>query len=111
MPDQVERILSRLTQKDNLRMWGKLYISQTGRTVGGWLVDSWSENGAPYWQAKLHWFDKKENKFYNVYMDLDRHSMNLYGEDKEVEPERVKFMRKMLDKWEAQWLQDEAKKQ
>jgi hypothetical protein len=94
---------------DNLRMWGKLYASQTGQTVGGWLLHSWSENGAPYWQAEQHWFDKGENKFYHAYLDIDRHSMNLHSEDKDIDPKRATFIRKMLEKWELEWLQDEAK--
>jgi hypothetical protein len=93
----------------NLRMWGQLHVSQTGRTVGGWLVDSWSELGAPYWNPKLHWFDKFENKFYHVNKDFDRHSMNLHGEDRDIDPKRAGFIRKMVDKWELEWLQDEAK--
>jgi hypothetical protein len=32
--------------KDNLRIWGKLYIDKLNRTPGGWLVDSWSEHGS-----------------------------------------------------------------
>ena len=107
--DRLQNIRSFAGHDDNLRMWGKLHVSQTGRTVGGWLVDSWSEHGAPYWQPKVHWFDKGENKFYHVYMDFDRHSMNLHGEDTDIEPDRAKFIRKMLEKWELEWLQEQAK--
>ncbi len=112
MPDQVERILSRLTQKDNLRMWGKLYVSKTGQTVGGWLVDSWSENGAPYWQPKMHWLDKKENKLCHVQLNVDfgHSSMNIHGEDADIEPERAKFIRATVGQWEQEWLEAEAKK-
>ncbi len=111
--DQLERIDSRLTRReDNLRMWGQLYVSRTGRTVGGWLVDSWSEHGAPYWRPKMHWFDKKENKLYHVYMNVDwgRSSLNLHGEATDIEPERAKFIRETLSKWEEEWLAEEAKK-
>ena len=59
MPDQLEKAYSRLRHRENLRMWGQLYLGGTGQTVGGWLVDSWSENGAPYWGCKMHWFDRK----------------------------------------------------
>ena len=45
--------------------------------VGGFLVNSWSELGAPYWQPEMHWFDKRENKFYHAYLDLNRRPMNL----------------------------------
>jgi len=112
MPDQIEKVDSRLTHKDNLRMWGQLYVSRTGRTVGGWLVDSWSENGAPYWHPKMHWFDKKENKLCNAYLKVDfgSSSMNIYGEDTEIDPERAKFIRATVAQWEQEWLEAEAKK-
>jgi hypothetical protein len=38
MSDQMEKIHSRLAHEGNLRMWGQLYVSRTGRTFGGWLV-------------------------------------------------------------------------
>ena len=111
MSDQLEMVRSFVGYEDNNRMWGKIYVSRTGRTVGGWLLDSWSEHGAPYWRPKLHWFDKGDGKFYHAYLDLDRQAIHLRsGDDKEVEPERAKFIKKMLDKWELEWLQDEAKK-
>src|SRR2546428_228343 len=112
MPDQMEKVYSRLRHKENLRMWGQLYLSRTGRTVGGWLVDSWAENGAPYWHCKMHWFDKKENKLHNVYLNMGfgTGSMNLAGEDTEIEPERAKFIRETVEQWETEWLQEEAKK-
>jgi hypothetical protein len=111
-PDQVERVESRLTHKDNnLRMWGQLYVSKTGRTVGGWLVDSWSENGAPYWQPRMHWFDKKENKLKRVQLDMGfgHSAMNVYGNDADIEPEREKFIRETVAQWETEWLQKQAK--
>jgi hypothetical protein len=104
--DRLEMSRSFVGREDNLHMWAKLYISRTGRTVGGWLLDSWSEHGAPYWRPQLHWFDKGDEKFYRAYLDIDRQSM--HREDTEIEPERAKFMRKMLAKWELEWLQDES---
>jgi hypothetical protein len=109
--DQLQQIRSYAGHEGNLAMWGKLYISQTGRTVGGWLVDSWSQNGAPYWQPKVHWFDRGENKLYHVYLNIGlgpRGSMDLHGEDKEIDPKRAAFIRKMVDKWESEWLQEPA---
>ena len=108
--DRMQQVRSFVGGEDNLQMWGTLYASQTGHTVGGWLVNSWSQFGAPYWRPLMHWFDKGENKFYHAYLDLDRRSMNLHSEDKEIEPERASFIRKMLKKWEGEWLQDEAKR-
>ncbi len=93
-------------------MWGKLFASKTGRTVGGWLVDSWSENGAPCWHPQMHWFDKKEDKIYLVQLSVDwgRSAMKIYGEDTSLEPDRAKFILETVSKWEEEWLAEEAKK-
>lgn len=40
-------------------------------------------------------------QFYRVYMDFDRHSMNLPGEDKDIEPEPASFIRKMTGKGDS----------
>ncbi len=94
--------------EDNLHIWGKLHINRTGRTVGGWLLDSWSD-GAPYWLPKFHWFDKSDGKLYHVYLEFGR-AVNLHGEDTNIDPKRAKFIRKMVEKWELEWLEDEGKK-
>jgi hypothetical protein len=33
--------------------------------------------------------------------------MNLPGEDKDIEPERASFIRKMTGKWGFEWLQEQ----
>ncbi len=104
-----EMVRSFVGYEDNLRMWGQLWLNRTGSTVGGWLVNSWSERGAPYWTPRMHWFDKSDGKMYNVILQIGR-SMDLHGEDTNIEPERAKFIRKMLEKWELEWMQDEGKK-
>jgi len=110
--EQIQRIYSRSAHKDNLRIWGKLFVSKTGRTVGGWLIDSWSEGGAPYWPPKSYWLDKKEDKLYQVQMNLGLAgaSMNMGGEATDIEPDRAKFIRATLDQWELEWLVEEGKK-
>lgn len=109
MADQLQRVRSFAGHDGNLRMWGQLYVSRTGRTAAGWLLDSWSEHGEPYWLPKLHWLDKGDNKMYHVYLEMDVGSMNLHGEDQDIDPKRAGFIRKMLEKWELEWLQDEGK--
>ena len=104
--DRLEMVRSFLGHEDKIRIWGNLYVGQTGRTIGGFLVNSWSELGAPYWQPEMHWFDKGENKFYHAYLDLDRRSMNLRSEDKDIDPKRAAFIRKMTGKWESEWLRE-----
>ena len=110
--DQVEKVRSCLAHEGNLRMWGQLYVSRMDGTVAGWLVDSWSENGAPYWNPKMHWLDRRENNIYNVYLDigLGQSSMNLRGEDIDIDDERAKFILATVDKWEQEWLAEEGKK-
>ncbi|HVH69899.1 MAG TPA: hypothetical protein VNB49_02155 [Candidatus Dormibacteraeota bacterium] len=34
--------------------------------------------------------------------------MNLHGEDTDVDPKRAAFIRKIVDKWEHEWLQEQA---
>jgi hypothetical protein len=104
-----EMVRSFAGYEDNLRIWGQLYINKTGHTLGGWLLNSWSEHGAPYWTPKFHWFDKSDGKLYVVHLEFGR-AINLLGEDANIEPERAKFIRKMVEKWELEWLQDEGKK-
>jgi hypothetical protein len=112
VPERMEQVYNRSILKENLQMWGKLYISKPEQTVLGWLVDSWSENGAPYWRPKMHWFDKKENKLHNVKlrMDFGPGLMSLTGEDAEIEPERANFIRATVEQWETEWLQEQEKK-
>jgi len=104
----MERVYSRSLHKENLRMWGKLYLCKTGRTVSGWLVDSWSENGAPYWRPKMHWFDKNADKLNHVYLQFDLSAMQLHEEHTDVEPERDKFIREKVEHWETEWLQEQS---
>ena len=87
-------------------------LRQPNRSHGWWLVVGFVERARRTLLAsKAAWFDKGDGKFYHAYLDLDRQAIHLRsGEDKEVEPERAKFIKKMLDKWELEWLQDEAKK-
>jgi len=104
--DRLEMIRAFAGHEDNLGIWGQLYISQTGRTVVGWLVNSWAEGGEPYWQAEMHWFDKGKNKLYHAYFDFNTRSMNLQSEDKDIDPKRAAFIRKMTGKWELEWVKE-----
>jgi hypothetical protein len=45
MSAQIEQVFSRMMHKENLRMWGKLYVGKWGQTAGGWLVDSGKGKG------------------------------------------------------------------
>ena len=104
-----EMVRSFVGYENNLQMWGQLWLNRTANTIGGWLLNSWSQLGAPYWTPKMHFLDKSDGKLYHVILQIG-HSMDLHGEDTNIEPERAKFIRKMVEKWELEWLKDEAKK-
>ena len=109
---QIEQIYSRAEFQGNLHMWGKLFVEKLNHTIGGWLVDSWSEGGAPYWQPQMHWFAKKDDKIYRVQMNIGMHgsTMNIFGEDTDIDLERAKFIRENVAKWEQDWIDSETKK-
>lgn len=104
MPTRIEQVYSRVASKENLRMWGKLYLPKGELTGGGWLIDSWAEGGAPYWRPKMSWLDRKENKLQRAYLNFETGAIQ-YGQDKEIEPERAKFIRETIEQWEKDWLQ------
>ena len=108
---QIQQVLGRNGSEGNLYMWGKLYVYRPALTVAGWLVDSWSINGSPYWQPEVHWLDKKEDKVWRIQMNLNlgRRAMNIHGADKEIDPARAKFIRATVERWEKEWYDDGAK--
>ena len=101
MSAQIEQVYSRMMHKENLRMWGKLYVPQWGQPGGGWLIDSWAE-GAPYWRPTMSWLDRNENKLQRAYLNFDTGAIQRV-EDRDVEPERAKFIRETVEQWEKDW--------
>jgi hypothetical protein len=111
MSDQIEKIYNRLTRRENLCMWGHLYLSKTGQSGGGWLVDSWSEHGAPYWLPKMHWVERPENKLSHTYLNMGYGgAIQLRSEDTGVEPDRAIFIRGMVEQWALEWLKEQENK-
>ncbi len=122
----IEQASNHAGAQDNLSIWGRaaiilvyraalslqLYLNRKDRTVAGWLVDSWSTGGAPYWHPKIHWLAKDDGKIYRVYLNIDvrLHAMNLAGEATDIEPERADFIRANVAKWEMEWLDRASKK-
>ncbi|HTQ62536.1 MAG TPA: hypothetical protein VMI32_20085 [Candidatus Solibacter sp.] len=108
----IEKIFSRTALQDNLRIWGKLFIDKKTQLLGGWLIDSWCEGGAPYWQPHLNWVSKKDNKIYRVemYIGIAGGSTVNHGEDTDIEADRAAFIRSKIAEWQQQWLEEEAKK-
>jgi hypothetical protein len=109
---QIEQASNHAGAQDNLSIWGKLYLNRKDRTVAGWLVDSWSTGGTPYWHPKIHWLAKDDGKIYRVYLNIDVrfHAMNLSGEAADIEPERADFIRANVAKWEIEWLNRASRK-
>jgi hypothetical protein len=109
VPTPIKRVFSGYANQDNLNIWGRLFIDQTGRGADGWLVDSWSVGGAPYWQAHMNWVTTKDKKIYLLQIGIHSQT-NIYGEDTEIEPDRAEFIRASIAKWEREWLDEEAKR-
>src|ERR1700722_7269769 len=83
-----KRLFSRTYAKDNISMWGQLYIDLPSGKPGGWLVDSWSEFGPPHWNCRLLWYSG--GKFYQVMLNIGfggHGDMHIAGEEAEVEPD------------------------
>ena len=99
-----EQILSRDASRDNLNMWGKIAVDKAGRSVGGWLVGSWSVGAAPYWVPKMHYYSREDRKFYIVRPNIALAKMDLIvdQEDKDLDPERAKFLMENIDTWERE---------
>lgn len=112
IPTPIERVFSGYARQDNLNILGRLFVDKTGRGDGGWLVDSWSVAGAPYWQPHMNWVATKDKKIYLLQMKMGLNSSltEMSGEDTEIEPERAEFILASIAKWEQEWFDEEAKK-
>jgi hypothetical protein len=108
----IQLVVHRTGSKDNLQIWGKLYVDRSGQTSGGWHLDSWSVNGAPYWLPKMHWLSKQDNKLYVAKQDSGKFGpgLTVIGEDGDIEPDRAKFIRENVAKWEQEWIEKEFNK-
>jgi len=109
--DSLEKVYSRTTRVDNLNMWGSLHVSRRTGKVAGWVVDSWSEWGAPYLRPKMHWVRYPDHKLHQMKLNIDFTStMSVGPEDTGVEMERLIFIRATLPQWERDWIDQETKK-
>ena len=110
MSDRLMKVLTRRTSNGQISMWGTLHVSATGATRGGWLCDSWTEAGtsaAHMLQPRVHWLDKKDNKFYVAHINISLGSiaeLQIGPLDMEIEPRRESFLRTTLAKWEDEYL-------
>ena len=114
---QMVPVLSRATTDHAGSMWGKLYEDTATGELAGWLVDSWTESHVTppeHLSPKLHWVSKENGNFYHVRLSIgnfgSRDSMEVFDEDTKIEPQRAAFVRKMLERWEREYLEELEKK-
>lgn len=102
---QLAKVLSRSTTRSGNSMWGTLHTDESGAMVG-WVVDSWTERGATLpLQPQMHWVAKEDGKFYRMRFNIDfRSSIEVFGEDTDIEPKRAEFIRATLATWEREYL-------
>ena len=97
--------------KDNMRVWGRKFVNKEVRHAGswvahrGWVVESWSEGGAPHWQPKMHWVDRRDRELRDLFPTLrclfpTDAGLQLGDEDKDIEPERAEFIRTAVKEFE-----------
>lgn len=111
MVDRLQKLLSRSTVAENIGIWGALHTNMRGELVG-WLVDTWAEEShAPRLHPRMHWVPRTDRKFYQVKLSMGYlSSMMVLDEDTEIEANRAALIRKTLELWEQQWLDEEARK-
>jgi|SRR5271168_2941639 hypothetical protein len=99
-----EQIVSRVASRDNFNMWGKLPADDVGKNVGGWLIGSWSVGAAPYWIPKMHYYSREDRKLYIVRpkIALAKMALSVDQEDKDLDPERARFLTENIDTWERE---------
>jgi hypothetical protein len=106
--DSIKRVFSRNARLGNLAMWGTLHASVRTGNIKGWLVDSWSERGWPALNPKMHWVSFPDYKLRHVSLSIDVSStMQVGPEDRDVEPQRLIFVRSTLTQWEQEWLEQQ----
>jgi hypothetical protein len=99
-----ERLLRRETSRGDLSMWGKIAVDTIGKSVGDWLVGSWSVDGVPRWIPRMHYYRREDRKIYLVRPDIAAAKMELIvdQEDKDLDPQRAKFIIENIENWERE---------
>jgi hypothetical protein len=107
---QVLGVLTRDAAVGQTRMWGTLYIDPTNGTPAGWLCNSWTEgctSAADVLQPEIHWLSKEDGKFYRMRLNIPfvgPSAIEVFGEDKEIDPRREAFIRATIAGWEDEYL-------
>ena len=103
----IEQILSRAAFEGIHNMWGKMYVDKEGKTVGGWLVDSWTQGGSAteQWRPQMHWLDRTTGKLHKVGLNVagSGGNIDMGPEDTAIDPKRAEFIQKNTRKWEQEW--------
>jgi hypothetical protein len=89
-------------------MWGKLIFNDEGGVIEGWMVDSWTGitiSAAEQLQPVMHWVEAQTGKFHRMRFAGDiSPSIQVFDEDKEIDPRRKAFIEKTLAQWEKEWV-------
>jgi hypothetical protein len=106
---KIEQVLSRAAFEGNNQMWGKMYVDREGKTIGGWLVDSWTVGGAAkdHWRPQMHWLNRATGKLHIFQLKVGMHGGNFTTgpEDMNIDPRRAEFIQTNTKKWEQEWWQ------
>jgi len=84
-------------------MWGSLYVDEAS-ALAGWVVDSWTGYGvsaADSLLPKFHWVER-DGKFHR--MELKLGGIEIFEEERDVEPRRAVFVRATLAQWEQEYI-------
>lgn len=102
--EESEQLLSREASRGDLRMWGKIAVDTIGKSVGDWLVGSWSADGVPRWVPRMHYYLRGERRFFRVRPNIALAKMELIvdEEDKDLDPQRAKFIMENIETWERE---------
>jgi hypothetical protein len=102
-------VFSRSTVHRNISMWGNLHIDQQTGALVGWIVSTWTERGVmPPLDPKMHWVAKQDGIINLMVFNFDSCSIEPFGEDKKIEPERAAVVRAVLPIWEEEYLEGNA---
>jgi hypothetical protein len=104
MATQLINVLSRSEVHPAISMSGALRTNQLTGAVVGWIVTTWNDTGGmPPLGYKTHWVPKEGGKFMLLKADFGS-SVEVFGEDTEMEPQRATFILATLTIWEQEYL-------
>lgn len=110
MAERLVKVLNRRTTDGKMSMWGTLHLNAEGRSIAGWLCDSWTEAGVSASEVllpRLYWLNKEDDQLYTAFIEIPVVGVATIARgpvDKTIEPRREAFIRAMLAQWENEFL-------